>query len=144
MKIHLPVRKDKLLTMPLFCRVNPLARPRLNKYRNGIYQPKDNQTELLLDLKNYINKNITGPIFVDCWMQFCPEKRFELNWHPVDKQFGDIDNLLKSIFDGMVTNKVFPDDRFIVGTDTRKAIGDDDFLFVNIWSADVIVEEINV
>ena len=144
MNIHLPVRKERLLTMPLFCKVNPLARPRLNKHRNGIYQPKDNQSELLLELKNYRGKNIDVPVFVDCWIQLCPDKKFELNWHPIDKQFGDVDNLLKAICDGLVTLEILNDDRFIVGTDTRKSIGNDDFLYIIIWSADLGAEELHV
>jgi Holliday junction resolvase RusA-like endonuclease len=144
MKMYLPSRKEKLLKMPLFCRVNPLGRPRLNKHRNGIYQPKENQIELLAEVKNYGSKNITGPIFVDTWIQIHPDKEFEMSYHAIDKQFGDLDNLVKAIYDALVTFEVIEDDRFIVGGDIRKSLGEDDFCFITIWSAEHGVAEINV
>jgi Holliday junction resolvase RusA-like endonuclease len=144
MKIYLPNRKERVLTMPLFCRVNPLMRPRLNKHKNNIYQPKENQVELLNEIVNYGGKAIDYPCFVDVWIQLLPDKEFELSYHAIDKQFGDVDNLLKAVYDALVFHKVLTDDRFIVGADVRKTLGQDDFCYVTIWSSENGVTELHV
>lgn len=130
------------MKLVLFCKGQPLKRPRLSS-NNGVYQPKDNQQEILEALWVYTpildGSPIDGPIIVDMTFvfsrnahKFAPHgaKRAD---YPTDKKFGDEDNLRKAINDGLVTTKIITDDRFIIGGSTYKVFGEDDEILIKIY-----------
>lgn len=133
MQAYVPVRDKIICKIPIFCRVNPLKRPRLNKNTGSIYQPKDDQAALVNELANYIRPAIKEPIIVDMVFEFEPGKTISSPF-AVDKKFGDIDNLEKSILDALVHMGILDDDRFVVGISSYKGIANEDFGFITIWS----------
>lgn len=62
---------------------------------------------------------ITGPVRIDV--------TFTFNTKDVcSPAIGDLDNLLKAVWDGLVLTGIISDDKFIVATYTKKEIGDHD------------------
>lgn len=115
---------NKLKTIYCFCKVRPLARPREN-YR----QPIDNQRELFRELNNYrCSKAIDEPVIINADIHFNSKKNY-----PTDIGYGDIDNLEKAIYDGLVKFNIIRDDRLIVEGRTSKMSDIEDFLKLDIY-----------
>lgn len=144
MKILVPQRDIILVRMPLFCRVNPLQRPRIGAGKN-VYQPKENQLKLLAEVKNYSRPVISEPVIVDSFIHFEPRtKTQELQSFPIDKSFGDEDNCRKALLDALVHNKILEDDRFVLGGANFKVMAEEDFVVVTVWSVKPELREIQL
>jgi Holliday junction resolvase RusA-like endonuclease len=130
MQLAKPERGELIATLPIFQRINPLARPRLNYHSKTVYQPKQNQVALLADIQNFSPLEIADPIIVDTYINFEAKGKSS---HPVSKQFGDDDNLRKAIADALQSAKIIKDDRLIVGGENYKAFGSEDCCLVKIY-----------
>lgn len=135
----IPKRGKSLFKIVIFCRVYPLARPRFNN--NSVYQPKENQRELLYEISKYtelLPEKIQQPIVVDIEITFARKQpgrrgaKFEGDY-PTDPSFGDEDNLRKAVNDGLVSQNIIHDDRIIIGGSTFKIFGNADQLTINIY-----------
>ena len=119
-----PKRGDIIHFLNFSCKVCPLARPRKAK-AGHMYQPKENQRELLYEVMHERSlmkptpKIIDYPIIVDHHIQFKRSKSCKSEF-VVSKQLGDKDNLEKALNDAIVTGKFIKDDALIVGGDTCK------------------------
>lgn len=131
-----PLRGDLIAVLPIFQRINPLPRPRLNYYSKTIYQPKENQKSLLADIQNFQHLEITFPVIIDTYINFEAKGKTR---HPTAKQYGDEDNLRKAICDALQYGKILEDDRWIVGGNNYKWMGKEDCCLVEIYK--VIGEE---
>lgn len=134
------MRGDVLKELFAFCRVHPLARPRLGKYT--VYQPKEKQYELLDQIMNYRLENpIDEPVMVDVTIYFKPPVNYRRHppKYPISNYYGDIDNLTKAVFDALcLTPKkgwgVISNDRLIVGGESMKLFGDEDYCRIRIYA----------
>lgn len=122
-----------------FCvehRVKPMPRPRLNGHR--IYVP-----DVTSELANNFAQQMHGgtlacPLIVDCHFHFrAPEKG---GLWPVSQTIGDEDNLRKTVNDALVQAGVLEDDRFVVGGETSKIYGDNDYVWVFIYAVSSNIE----
>ena len=122
-----PVRGKKIHVFPIFTQIRPLARPRLNKHKNGVYQPKDGQNRLLDAMKYFKKTMIDQPCIIDIYINLT-RKVCDISPYPIRPQYGDEDNLRKAINDALqiekdiqkITKKIIYDDRFIVGGEQFK------------------------
>ena len=136
MEVIIPKRHELIVLIPLFIRINPLQRPRANPHKRGsVYQPKENQKELLFNMSQFEPLSIDSPVIIDSYVQYSAGKK---EVHPVSKKYGDDDNLRKAINDALVIAGIIEDDRFCVGGETYKSIGDEDFCLIKIWSVGVL------
>lgn len=149
---NIPSRGKMIEELNLFCMAQPLERPRLGK-GGTFYTPRDNQLRIYKEINYYAKlrkKAIDVPIIVDCFFYF------EMNTndkYPVAAKYGDIDNLTKSIYDGMnastslirkelVCKKIISDDRYIIGGESFKLYDKEDdegntdnYIVVRIYKA---------
>ena len=147
MNINIPVRGKLLAEIPLFMRINALQRPRINQHSKTIYQPKQNQMELLESMLKYAIPTIDCPIIVDSYINFFPKPKSR-TWpsHPVSPVFGDEDNLRKALNDALqwkhqikgklVKDKIIKDDNLVLGGEHFKAYGDEDYAIIRIYRAE--------
>lgn len=136
----MPTRKRILLNLVLFCKGEPLKRPRFGN-GNHVYQPKDNQKNLLVELDAYAPllgaMSIDEPIIIDMTFTFDrgnPRYKNFKGDYPTNPCFGDEDNLRKAVNDALVTKKIITDDRYVIGGETYKIFGNDDSIRIKIWS----------
>jgi len=134
MKILKPCRGDLIATLPLFVKVSPLARPRLNYHNKSVYQPKENQQALLAEMNNFEAIEIAFPIICDTFINFAKGKSKTM-W-AVAQKYGDEDNLRKAICDAMQDAKIVVDDRFIVGGENYKHLATEDVALIKLWSVE--------
>lgn len=134
-----PVRGKRLLNIILFCKGQPLKRPRLG--RKNIYQPKDNQVEIYNELQAYAAmmglNSIEEPVVIDMTFMFSRgNKKFNhyQGEYPIAPVFGDEDNLRKSINDALVHTAILKDDRYVIGGETYKIFSKEDKIKIKIWS----------
>lgn len=136
-----PRRGKCLLRVELFCKARPLQRPRLSPH-GTVYQPKDNQEELLLALAEYTpvvgGQPIATPIIIDMiftfetrGIRYAKVPRAE---YPTAAAYGDEDNLRKGVNDALVQTKIIHDDRLVVGGETFKVYGQENQVSIKIWS----------
>ena len=117
-----------LASVSIFVKINPLARPRMNYYTRAVYQPVEMQKELRAESSHYaVDGPIDKPVIVDCYIYLKTTKI-------TAKSNGDLDNLLKSIFDAFVFNKILSDDSIIVGTESYKIEAKESLAIIKIWS----------
>lgn len=130
-------RKERLQRIPLFCRIEPLARPRAHVPRGStfakIYQPKENQRVLLANLGALQPLAFHQPLIVDLYINFKKAPSSKLNF-PTGRNAGDEDNLRKAVCDALVACKHINDDSFIMGGQTMKAWGEEDFAVIDVYS----------
>lgn len=98
-----------------------------------IYQPKENQKQLLELVKDFEPIEIDYPVIVDSYMNFTVKGK---NEHPTGPHYGDDDNLRKSIADALQAHSVLKDDRYILGGHNYKSWGNTDQCLVKIWTVD--------
>ncbi len=141
MKIMIPIRDKLIAQIPIYCKVSPLKRARANPYTKGVYQPLDNQKDLLREVKNIEEFLIEEPVFLDIIVNWeIDEKKLRkmvktLNWvHPTNQRQGDVDNLAKAVNDALIKARVLVDDIYIVGQQITKAYGTEDVASIAIWS----------
>lgn len=115
--------------LPLFLRVHPKERPRLNPKVGKMYSPKENQKEVLSVLSRSNKPDIDYPVIVDCYLYF----RGGVGY-PIATEYGDIDNLQKGILDAMVENKILRNDRLVIGGEVFKQFYSEDLVVILIWS----------
>lgn len=53
--------------------------------------------------------------------------------YPVDKRFGDEDNLRKAVNDGLVEKAIIKDDALVVGGHSYKIFDENDYVKIKIW-----------
>lgn len=82
-------------------------------------------------LSMYEPLEIDYPVCVDVMFGFQPSKK-NYPW-PTQNYRGDLDNLLKGVFDGLVHNSHLVDDKFVVGTNSIKKFTDEDCVVIDIW-----------
>lgn len=126
-----PIRGELIAVLPIFQRINPLPRPRLNYFTKTIYQPKENQKALLGDIQNFESMEIAFPVIVDTVINFEAKPGAK---PPIAIRFGDEDNLRKAICDALTFGKIMVDDRWIVGGENYKWNGSEDCCLVKIYS----------
>ncbi len=135
MSFVVPMPKERLSRLTLFCRAEPLKRPRatvIGKFAK-IYQPKDNQRALLDALKKLHPLALEQPVIVNMWINLKRAKTSKMNF-PVGRTHGDEDNLRKAVNDGLVAAGHLHDDSLVIGGLTLKAFNDDDIIVIDIWS----------
>ena len=125
-----PSRGQLLQAIKGFVRVYPLGRPRFNKTTGGVYTPSESQRDLWHELSSFRAERFALPIIVDCTFYFR-----EKGPYITSKQLGDIDNLVKAMFDGMVKTGIIEDDSYIVGGEYLKTTCTEDWYEVNIYGA---------
>lgn len=132
MLVH-PRREDLLARIPIFCRVEPLKRPRVVFHTRALYQPLDNQKILRDALRGFTAFKIEQPVIVDTMINFAkpPKSKFEF---PSGKNHGDEDNLRKAINDALVSAGILLDDSLVMGGSNAKAFGREDMALIEIWS----------
>lgn len=141
MKVHVPVRSTVIAKVPLACLVKPLARPRARVYTKGVYQPLENQRDLLAAVMAFGPLHIDEPVFVDIAINWIGPKKPPP--HAIGKQRGDVDNLAKAVNDALVKAKILADDHYIVGQSITKAFGTSDMAYAVIWSVATHTEEVH-
>ena len=129
LKINVPIKKRSIIKIPFFGKVHPLKRPRKGRAGN-IYQPKDNQMELLEHLSLFSYLQIKEPCIIDLYVYF----KGQINKYPASKNYGDVDNLTKAVLDALVSNGILKDDGLVVGCSAYKAFSTENFAVVEIWS----------
>lgn len=132
MRIVTPKRGDLIITIPLWCKVRPLMRPRYNPVSKSIYSPKENQVEVFNEISQYQQLSINRPIIVDLYIYFTRPEKSETEF-PTEKTFGDIDNLTKGILDAMVSHKIIEDDKHVVGGQNYKLFAPEDWAIILIY-----------
>lgn len=135
---YVPTRKERLHRIPLFCRVEPLPRPRGHAVGGfvKVYQPKTNQKVLLANLGAVAALNLDQPVIVDLYMNFKKAPTSKLHY-PTGRNHGDEDNLRKAVCDALVANKHLRDDSLILGGQTMKWWGEEDFTVIDVFSVNV-------
>jgi len=138
-----PKRGEIVHFLNFACKVCPLPRPR-KAPQGHIYQPKDNQRDLLYEVMQERNlmkptpKVIDFPVIIDHHLQFTKPKSCKSDF-VISKQLGDYDNLAKAVNDALVTGKFIKDDSLIVAGETVKFYDEDadaiDFCTVVIYKA---------
>ena len=98
-----------------------------------MYQPKDNQKDLLEVCKNLNPMNIDYPVIVDTYINFPSKGK---NEHPTGPTYGDDDNLRKAVSDALQAHSVLLDDRYVLGGENYKSWGSTDQCLVKIWKVD--------
>lgn len=137
-ELNVPLRDQLLYAIPLFVRVEPLMRPRMNFHSKSVYQPIKNQQELFAELKQHkLKEPINSPIIVDSYVYY--EKKGK-ETYPTQKTYGDEDNLRKAINDAMVRLGIITDDKMVVGGENYKLFADEDCAYVLIWSLSEVFE----
>jgi Holliday junction resolvase RusA-like endonuclease len=129
LKISIPVRNQILIKIPIFGKVRPLQRPRVG--RSGhVYQPKENQLELIDSLSVFSDLKIDEPCIIDLYVHF----QGQIDKYPASKNYGDVDNLAKAVLDALVANQILTDDGIVLGGSFYKSFSDEDFAVIVIWS----------
>ena len=134
MTVLRPKRGALIMSIPLFIRVQPLARPRASRAGSftTIYQPKGNQKELLHALDGFFKLNIIRPVIIDTFVNLKPAPSTELE-HPTGKNHGDEDNLRKAICDALVSRHIIADDSLILGGSNFKVYGPENAAIIDIY-----------
>lgn len=128
--LELPERGDLLAEIPIFTKITPWERPRVGKAGN-VYQPKTKQAEILRELELYDPLKIDVPVIIDSYIFFQRPGREDL--FPIQRRFGDEDNLRKTINDCLVLMGILSDDSLVVGGENYKVFSTEDFAFVKIF-----------
>ena len=124
----IPRRGELLEELNLFCRIEPLKRP-----RNNYHTPRDNQLSLYNQINYYIPngryKTIDKPVIIDIFTFYSIPKARDKEF-PTAQGYGDHDNLVKAVNDALaphskiigklVAGKILQDDRLIVGGENFK------------------------
>ena len=131
-----PLRKEMLVTLPIFVRGEPLARPRLSRvHKKAVYQPTENQLKVLAELQVTAPAlELNQPLIVDTYFYYTRPKSNKLLYPINGRRPGDIDNLNKGLYDNLVKAKIITDDSLIVGGETYKLWSTDDHILCIIWS----------
>ena len=132
MEISIPLRGELLAELPLFVRVEPLQRPRLNPHSKNVYQPIKNQQAMFLEMANYTLETINEPVIVDTYENFLNRFKKPAD-HPIHSCYGDEDNLRKGINDALVRYKILADDCMVVGGENFKAFNTEDVALIRIY-----------
>ncbi len=139
----MPYREQLLLQIPLFCKVEPMARPRLARNR-GVYQPLAAQHVIVAEIqKLQAKRTLSQPVFVDHYIYRERNPRHK-GMSAVYPCYGDLDNMVKTVNDALVRADILADDRYIVGSQSFKAIAKEDYCHVLIWSVAATMEEFDV
>lgn len=76
-----------------------------------------------------------GPVVVAVEFEFRQAKS-NVDEVPIGQNIGDLDKLVRAVFDGLVQAEVIEDDRYVVGiTGTSKRWGPEDRVFITVMSA---------
>lgn len=121
------MRGDVLTDLMLYCRAKPLQRPRRSQ-SGGVYQPLDNQRDMISCLGTYPNA-ITVPMIIDvtCYYQIRTKLSHVVNY--------DIDNVLKAILDNLIRAGLIADDKLVVGSTIFKTPSNEDRVHVRIYKS---------
>ncbi len=135
MSFVVPIRKERRARLPLFCRVEPLKRPRAHVIRGfaKIYQPKDNQRALLHTVAQLSPLGFDQPVLIDMYINLKKAASSRLMF-PTGQRHGDEDNLRKAVNDALVAGGHLTDDSLVLGGQTTKFFANDDVCVVDIWS----------
>lgn len=132
-----PTRKERLVRIPLFCRIEPLSRPKATVLPGQrfakIYVPKANQRTLLANLGALTPMGYDQPVMVDLYINFKKAPTSKLHF-PLGKNHGDEDNLRKAVCDALVEKGHLKDDALIMGGQTTKWFGEEDFAVIDVYS----------
>ena len=107
-------------------RLRPLARPRMGKNRNA-YSPLSSQAEFRNFLKGIQTFTIDEPFYLTCHIFLKSKKKHG--------GASDVDNLLKSVLDGLQYTQIVSDDRLCVGIHSTKNAGKTDVVVCDIHEA---------
>ena len=132
LEVAVPKRDQLIAMFPVYCKVFPLERPRKGK-QGHIYQPKEKQQELMIELGRFDKLNIDYPVIIDTYIFFGrPLNSKEV--YPTAKHYGDEDNLRKAINDCLVDKEIIRDDKLVVGGENFKQFNTDDHAIIKIYS----------
>jgi Holliday junction resolvase RusA-like endonuclease len=131
-QVSIPLRDKLVAQFHLFCPVKPLQRPRINKHTRAIYQPTENQIELLNELALFPVDEFNFPMIVDIYINF--DRGDKLAPFPIENRYGDEDNLRKAVCDALQAKKVIINDNLILGGSTYKCFNTTDFTLIKIYS----------
>lgn len=132
-KILVPTRRTLLATFPLYCLVEPLARPRARWAVKGVYQPMENQKALRDALSAYDPLEIADPVIIDSYIGMLRAKSCKLAF-PTGQRHGDEDNLRKAINDALVAQGILTDDKLVIGGENFKFFAPESMSVVRVWS----------
>lgn len=133
MMLAIPRREHLLARIPIFCRIEPLKRPRVVYHSRTLYQPVDNQQTLRSLLKRFTAFKIDEPVIIDTIVNFLRAKSSKYTM-PSGRLHGDEDNLRKAINDALVIAGILRDDSLVMGGMNTKAFGSEDMALIEIWS----------
>lgn len=121
------MEEELILAITVYCEVAPLMRPRFNVHTKSVYQPKDNQKPLLSALQAYVGMpSINHPVVIDTEIIIARGK--SKTAYPR----GDVDNMLKSVLDGLVHVGILKDDDLVVKGTVSKAFGQESLARIDI------------
>ena len=113
-------------SVPIFIRVCPLARPRFRPGSSKPYQPMTRQAPLRKRLAELYNgQTYDREFFLNCHFTFD------------EGNPGDIDNLLKSVLDGLQAAKIISNDRLCVGIMSTMNMGSENFVVIELERAEL-------
>lgn len=98
-----------------------------------------NQAEMMIEMCRYEALELSIPVIVDHYFYFV---RFKQDLFPTSNKFGDLDNLVKAANDNLVRADILRDDKWIVGGEAFKSIGDEPMTVILIWEACVNAKNI--
>lgn len=110
----------------------PYARPRFNGLHKHIFDAPDYSaylTSIRFAAQQAMKDNHLHKFAGNCAAEV---KFFKNIKNPASKRFGDLDNLLKALFDGL-NNIVFLDDSQIVQLSAQKFYDVDERIDIKIW-----------
>jgi Holliday junction resolvase RusA-like endonuclease len=108
-----------------------LNRPRLNIAKH-VYQPLNNQQEVIAELKNYDPLKLDNPLIMDVVFYFSKKTGSD---YPISPSIGDLDNHLKAIADNLVRTHIISDDRIIVEIHAIKCWAKEDYIEIRLYEA---------
>lgn len=128
-----PRRVELIVRIPIFCRIEPLKRPRVVYHTRALYQPIDNQKNLRETLRGFTKFKVEEPVLIDTTINFRRATTSKLH-SPSAKNHGDEDNLRKAINDALVSAGILLDDSLVMGGTNTKAFGSEDMALIEIWT----------
>ncbi len=132
-ELTVPMRDSLLATIPVFCAVAPLMRPRMRWAVKGVYQPLENQKEFRDALMAYTPLAIAEPVIIDTYISVKAAKSCKLKY-PTGRLHGDEDNLRKAINDNLVDRQIITDDKLVLGGENFKFFGPEEMCLILIWA----------
>ncbi len=114
-----------------------MPRPRLAKKIGRVYTPLSNQKALFNELSKVKSKTYGISMIIDTYIYFDKLKKKTI--HPIDRCYGDEDNLRKALLDGLVKYEIIKDDSLVIGGENFKIFDIENWSLIKIWSADLML-----